>query len=616
MVSVVDPRRVVLAVLFCALATAGLGFYLPGFADVLKDALRASLPAATDGLIRGGWAQAVGATDLRSFVMSCAVLNREGCAGHFWGAAWKGFSDSFSAGYWALHWPHGWAVHLASAALGMAFFLARKRKQPLFDAHFAAPSEVRPLLADPDHPATVLLGKLKGRYLGLTADLKGPGRLPHTLVIAPPGTGKSVGLMGVLVSWQQTAIVVDVKGELRAATGRWRHLHVGRVYTLTPEGGGARFDPIAALLRLDPDAAEAVAHFLTFEPDDHPKFFAAQAKPALLAAIRSARLATAPVLTHLDALLSLGNKGFVEALRAQGDAEIDAHLTQFLGMPPAEFPETSYADTRGPVFSIWQTLLERLGPLRRPAVLAMMSGGDFMVEDLLKPCTLYLAWPEADLDADAKPLALILHSLITCLCHLADRRGGRLPSPVLLALDEAPRYVVPALPKYLATMQGRGISALMYAQSSTQFAQNYGTKNAHTLQSTATVKVYLQPQLEDAERIVKQLGTVTLAGERKSRRRGGEDVRTEHDHQRPLLSVDEVMRLKDEQMLVLTGVYRPVLAERLRYYNDPRLEKRVGGSPPPLLPRPQLPDAPLTPPETQATDKAPHAFHTFDEGEL
>lgn len=244
-----------------------------------------------------------------------------------------------------------------------------------------------------------------------------------------------------------------------------------------------------------------------------------------------------------------------------------------------------------------------------------MAASDFSVEDLLEPCTLYLAWPEADLDADAKPLALLLHSLITCLCALADCRGGRLPSRVLLALDEAPSYVVPALPRYLATMQGRGLSALLYAQSSSQFAQNYGARNALTIQNTAKVKVYLQPQLEDAERIVKQLGTVVASGERKSRRRGGEDVRTEHEQQRPFLSVDEVMRLKDQQMLVLTGSYRPILAERLRYYKDSCLKKRVGGPPLPLPPRLALTRAAPNP-EPALEEGAPATFHAFDEEAL
>ena len=130
--------------------------------------------------------------------------------------------------------------------------------------------------------------------------------------------------------------------------------------------------------------------------------------------------------------------------------------------------------------------------------------------------------------------------------------------------------------------------------------------------------VYLRPQLEDAERITRQLGTVTLPGERLSRRRGGDDVRTEHDHQRPLLTVDEVMRLKRDQMLVLTGVYRPVLAERLRYYADPRLKGRAGGPPLPLPPRRPRPDAAPAPQDPQAgrAEKAPGTFYTFDEAEL
>ena len=97
-----------------------------------------------------------------------------------------------------------------------------------------------------------------------------------------------------------------------------------------------------------------------------------------------------------------------------------------------------------------------------------------------------------------------------------------------------------------------------------------------------------------------------------------------HDEDQPaegqpaLLTVDEVMRLKRDQMLVLTGVYRPVLAERLRYYADPRLKGRAGGPPLPLPPRQSRPDTTPAPqkPQVGRAETAPSTFHTFDEAEL
>ncbi|RXH33067.1 hypothetical protein XH99_09815 [Bradyrhizobium nanningense] len=51
----------------------------------------------------------------------------------------------------------------------------------------------------------------------------------NIFAIASPGAGKSVMLMRSLISYRG-AVVLDVKGELYAATAGWRKRGVGPVY--------------------------------------------------------------------------------------------------------------------------------------------------------------------------------------------------------------------------------------------------------------------------------------------------------------------------------------------------------------------------------------------------
>jgi type IV secretion system protein VirD4 len=50
---------------------------------------------------------------------------------------------------------------------------------------------------------------------------------------------------------------------------------------------------------------------------------------------------------------------------------------------------------------------------------------------------------------------------------------------------------------------------------------------------------------------------------------------SEEESQRPLLTPDEALRLADDAALVFASGRRPILAEKVRYYEDPRLQERV-----------------------------------------
>jgi type IV secretion system protein VirD4 len=61
---------------------------------------------------------------------------------------------------------------------------------------------------------------------------------------------------------------------------------------------------------------------------------------------------------------------------------------------------------------------------------------------------------------------------------------------ILLALDEAGRTPIPKLPDYIATIAGRGMSALLYVQSLSQLGEVYGDKGAETILDNCRTQIY------------------------------------------------------------------------------------------------------------------------------
>ena len=618
MVTVINWRAVAASVLLLILAFGGLVYvgYRHAPAHVL--ALRNGFVSSRNTLIETGWTRAAGGQTWAQARTNCLLLDKQGCRGVYTGLITRNIRASVGGQWQAVPALHRWSLYasLAALAAGLALLPMYRRRRPLYDAHFASVREAGPLRVRLSDASALLLGFLGGRVVGL--NIRPLADLWNLLVTSGTGGGKSSQLISALLSNRLPAIAVDVKGELYHKTSGWRARNVGKVFSVSPDGHGQHLDPCALWLACDPEAAPDLAHFLVYDPTDHPKFFSLQTKPALLAMIRGAQLEGQPLIPYLHRLLSQGSKGAITHLTSLGDPEIDAHLTQFLNVHPKEFPEGAYADTRGPVFSVWQTLSERLGPFFRTGTLDLMSGSDISMFDLVQGGTLYIRWPQARLEADAKPLGLIVHSLLTALVTHAERRGGALPTPLLLALDEIAQYEVPALPVHIATLRSRGIFALLYVQSRAQLRHGYGADGAKTILDNCDVQLYLKPKPDDAKAISERLGRVSIPSERKSRQRGERSRVTEAEvsYDRPLLTPDEVERVGAKRGFLFTGTYRPVLLRPARYFKHRRLRRRAKIAALPL--RPYAPEREVVPPQAPDVEpkQTPPTFVNFDESTL
>lgn len=101
----------------------------------------------------------------------------------------------------------------------------------------------------------------------------------HLLTVAPTRTGKgTMQIIPNLLRYQGSAVVLDPKGELAAATAAWREAHIGPVHILNPFGLPAFGGKTAAFNPLDqvtdaPSALKLAEMIYPRTDDDRQRFF-------------------------------------------------------------------------------------------------------------------------------------------------------------------------------------------------------------------------------------------------------------------------------------------------------------------------------------------------------
>lgn len=409
-------------------------------------------------------------------------------------------------------WPQLWLVSSGVAFAGALTLAVSKPKQGrTYGARFARLGDIRRLvlgnLLEPRH--AFMLGRLKGRVLaaqrGRTPkERKTQPVLGHVLTVAPSQTGKSYALAANALYTPASLVMVDIKGEQHRLSSGFRTT-LGKVVVLTPDGVGGGYDPFTDL-GTDAQDIERAAWLITHDPRDRDPYWAEAASYGVAAAIRAAQLEGTPPLTYLHQLLRQvrgSGKAFADTLAAVDDDLTAEFLETFLGMPPEEATDEHFNAPRGHIASVWNALVKRTKPFLLPGILAMTSGSDVTVRDLLtRTTTVYLVWPEHELENLAGPLNLILTALVTALTRETDAQHAEPHRPVVIAVDEAGRVRVPNLPAHSATPAGRNVSLALYVQALDQLWDTYGQNGGETILSNCHHKVFHPAlSLKTAERV-------------------------------------------------------------------------------------------------------------------
>lgn len=457
----------------------------------------------------------------------------------------------------------------------------------LHRARFAAIDERASITANATEPLSLLLAVNRLKHFFLVRPTEIRRELGNMLVVAPTRGGKGLLAVSQLLTWGSSVIVNDIKGDLFHQTAGYRAT-LGKVYVIDPTGYGHRYDPLQN--KQTEDELFASSTRLLFHADEgEGAIFTQRATAMLTQLFLAARAENSPPLPYVRSIIRRGLQATASRLQ-----EIDPFLAiQFLD---CAYKDADFINDRF-LKSAWGTLTNRLKPLLTETVIRCFAGSDVTPSELMqseKPVTVYLRWPEQNLLALSPLVRLLWASFIDELITTYDKAEGKGCKPVLLLVDEAGRTAIPSLADHATTVVGRGITLWLAIQSLSQLDAVYGKARAQVLRDNMESQLYYRPtDLATAEYLEHRLGRKSAYARSQTTREGRETSQGRSEQGIPLLTAQEIMQLKDHDVLVFHRRLPPLKARRVDWRNYPILVKRQAFPPPTLAALPPVTDPPL-----------------------
>jgi len=408
----------------------------------------------------------------------------------------------------------------------------------------------------------------------------------HLLTSAPTRSGKGVSHIIVnLLCYQGSMLVIDPKGENSRITAQARIDMGQEVHRVDPwhiSGGEvSRFNPLDWLELGDVDAIEnamLLADALVQKDSHGDSFWAEEAKALLqglilLVAFDEAYQGQRHLGTVRDLLLLSGDE--LEALFQQM-ANSPHHIIASTGARSLQKEAKLMAN----VLASAQAETHMLDSAR---LRESLSASDFTFEDLKKkPMTIYLILPSDWLGAFGRFLRLLVQQAITVNARNIEDKPKK---PVLFILDEMPALGrLTMVEQAYGLMAGFGIQLWGITQDLCQLRKVYGEDYESFIGNSGAVAYFGSPDKTSAEYFSAMCGVTTVwnfstavatAFSSSSGMNGGSSSNstTYTDNraatQRKLAYPDELMRLREGQQLILIENTNPIMAKKIKWYEDP-----------------------------------------------
>ena len=475
------------------------------------------------------------------------------------------------------------------AATGAAAFLLWRasRERPLHGAaRFAGRREIRE--ADLEGPPgdRILAGRVGGTLLGL------PGPR-FALVAAPTRSGKGVGIViPNCLSWEGSLVVLDIKLENFEITSGWRRKALGqKVFLFAPFDPGGRthqWNPLEAVSGNEADRVgdvDALAASLYESGSDRDRFWTESAKD-LFRGLCLLVLET-PGIPHTIGQVLRESSGYGKSLKDHVRDRFDAAKARGGKYSAACRDSLSRVlnNSENTLTSIVASFNVPLLVFQNPRVDAATSDtspGLELGRLREKPITVYLGITPDRL-AEARVIVnLFFDQLLALNTRSLPSQNPKLRYRCLVILDEFTSIgKVPMIEKAVSYLSGYGLRLLTIVQNRSQLEQAYGKAGATTILANHALLVIFAPSpavTSDAREASEMLGYQTVAGHSRSRPsfwgRGSGSV-SESEQRRALMLPQELRELGGDREIIALENTRPVLARKIRYYEDPFFRARL-----------------------------------------
>lgn len=478
----------------------------------------------------------------------------------------------------------GFGIPLA-AGLALAVAILKPRpKSAHGEARFAGRGDLAKQGLLKSAANGLILGKIGKTLIRL------PGQ-QFAILAAPTRSGKGVGIViPNLLEYQDSVVVLDIKGENFELTSGWRAGEGQRIYKFNPyDLQTHRWNPMG-YVSAEParriNDVQAIAAMLYPDQGGDDKFWISQARNAFLAfalymyeSHDYARGMGGQVPAKLGPFPTLGR---ILGLSTGVGSELRPYL-QALSQKPylSQTCRTAFAgllsQEERTLSSILGVFREPLNPFISPIMNAATAENDFSLRDVRrKRMTIYLVIPPHKLGECRVLINLFFSQLINENTQCLPQADPGLRHQCLMLMDEFTAVGrVDKLVESVTHMAGYNLRVFPIIQSKAQLESTYGMEVARTLITNHAVQIVFAPrEQQDANDYSEMLGYTTVR--RQSTTRGRDFSRSESEERRALMLPQELKAMgPDKQIIFYEGLAQPVLCQKIKYYSDRHFKDRV-----------------------------------------
>ncbi|SMQ95569.1 type IV secretory system conjugative DNA transfer family protein [Xanthomonas fragariae] len=496
--------------------------------------------------------------------------------------------------------------------LPLALMLLRlsKRDASLHgDAGFARLHDMKRADLLEKKPESIVVGKYRGRYLYIN-DAR------HVMVVAPTRSGKTTCIaIPVLLTYEHSMCVLDIKGELFKETSGWRASQGQRIYKFAPyatDGKTHRFNPLS-FVRPGQYIADLQTIAAILYPDDSAKdpFWATQAR-AIFVAFASFMFenwndmertgfpgtnaqAKPDSPTPLDPNVHPAFPSFERILRLSsgaGSKGVKRMVERWLSASgQQQFPfvseqtRTTLRNLAGMAEQTFSSVIATMqAPLQQflnPILAAATNATDFDVTAIRKrKTTIYTVIPALKLDESGKLLNIFFSTVIG---NNLDRQLGDDPSlkyQMLMLMDEFTAMGrMDVWAKRISISASYGVRDLCIIQSNAQLRSVYGEHDAQNFTTNhAGSAVYTPREQTDANSYSEQLGFKTIRRKHRSHGSGaqGSSYNINYtEEKRALMLPQELKELPNDDALLFLEGCKPIRCKKNWFFKDTFFKKRI-----------------------------------------
>lgn len=469
----------------------------------------------------------------------------------------------------------------------------------------------------------------------------------HVMCFAPTRSGKGVSLiLPTLLSWPDSVLVLDIKGENHALTAGWRASIGHRILKFEPTApvGSVQFNPLAEV-RLDDgrdiaDCQNIAAMIIDPDGKGLKDYWQKEGwtwlSVVLLHVIyRVRRDDNRPA--NLDDV-----NHFVSGIAVddEGEDNFEALLDDMVAFdhgPDHVNKEVRRGASRMKIKApqersgVHSSAITELALYADPIVARNTATSDFRLHDLMNgetPAALYLVVQPSDIDRLRPLIRILMNLFLRRLTEKMEFDGGRSVAGykhrLLLLLDEFTSIgKLEVFERALAFIAGYGLKAFIIVQDITQLQQAYGREES--IMSNCHIRLAFAPnKIETAKTLSDMTGKTTIVQRRRSRSgRMGERASASDSLQatgRPLLTPDECMRLgamekrgrrvRPGETLIFVAGSPTIRGRQVLYFQNKDWRERAKIAPPVETPPGQEAAVPAIAPAPAVAETRPTPVNT------